>query len=99
MCHHMYLHICASSANEEFSKLFVNEVEDYTNDKVKLVIIWSTRKIQSIFNYKDKVQHHRCVIYCVVCPCGADYIGENSRNSERRDGKNIALREIKTPIV
>ena len=35
MCHHMYLHICASSANEEFSKLFVNEVEDYTNDKVK----------------------------------------------------------------
>ena len=44
-----------SSAKEEFSKLFVNKTEDYTNGKVKLVTIWNTSKIQSLFNYKDKV--------------------------------------------
>ena len=46
-----------SSANEKFSKLYVNKIEDYTNCKVKIVIIWNTRKIQSLFNYKDKIQH------------------------------------------
>ena len=41
-------------------------------------------KIQSLFNYIDKVQHHGCVIYCSVCLWGADYIGETIRNSEIR---------------
>ena len=31
-----------SSANEKFSKVFMRKV---TNDKVKVIIIWSTRKI------------------------------------------------------
>ena len=47
-------------------------------------MIWNTRKIQSLFNYKDKIQHHSCVIYRGVCSCGADYIGETIRNSEIR---------------
>ena len=63
-----------SFANENLSKLFVNKTEDYTNGKVKLVIIWNIRKIQYLFNYKDKVQHHSCAIYHGVCFCGADYI-------------------------
>ena len=29
-------------------------------------------------------QHHSCVMYCGVCSCGADYIRETIRNSERR---------------
>ena len=73
-----------SSPNEKFSKLFVNKIEDYNNGKVRLVIIWNARKIQSLFNYKDKIQHHTCVIYRGVCSCGADYIGETIRNSEIR---------------
>ena len=67
-----------SSANEKFSKLFVRRI------RYKLVMIWNTRKIQSLFNYKDKIQHHSCVIYRGVCSCGADYIGETIRNSEIR---------------
>ena len=47
-------------------------------------MIWNTCKIQSLFNYKDKIQHHSCVIYRGVCSCGADYIGETIRNSEIR---------------
>ena len=43
-------------------------------------IIWNTRKIQSHFNNKDKVQHFSCVIYKGVCSCSADYIGETIRS-------------------
>ena len=65
----------SSSANEKFSEVFVNKIEDYTNGKVKLVIVWNTRKIQSLFNYKDKLHHQSC-------SCGAGYIGETIRNTE-----------------
>ena len=68
------------SANEKFVKLF----ENYTNGKVKLVIILNTRKIQSLFNHKDKIQNHSCVIYRGVCSCGADCIGGTIRHSEIR---------------
>ena len=74
----------SSSANEKFSNLFVNEIEGYTNNKVKLVIVWNSCKIQSLFNYKDNLHHHSCVIYHSVCSCGADYIGETIRNAEIR---------------
>ena len=68
-----------SSASEKFSKLLVNKIKDYTNGKGKLVKTWNTRKIQSLFNYKDKVQHHNRVICCGVCSRDADYIGETIR--------------------
>ena len=73
-----------SPANEKFSKVFVRRVENFTNDKVKVIIIWNTRKIQSLFNNKDKVKHHSCVIYRGICSCDANYIGEKIRNSEIR---------------
>ena len=73
-----------SPANEKFSKVFMRKVENVTSDKVKVIIIWNTRKIQSLFNNKDQVKHHSCVIYRGICSCGADYIGETIRNSEIR---------------
>ena len=53
--------------NERFSKLFMRKVQYFTNDKVKVIIIWSKRKIQSLFNNKDKVKRHSCVIYRGTC--------------------------------
>ena len=38
--------------------------------------------MQSLFNNKDKLKHHSCVIYRDIFSCGADYIGETIRNSE-----------------
>ena len=49
----------------------------------------NTRKIQSLFNNKDKVNHHSCVIYRGICSCGADYIGETIKNSEIRWNEHI----------
>ena len=67
----------------------MRKVENFTNDKVKVIIIRNTRKIQSLFNNKDKVKHHSCVIYRGICSCGADYIGETIRNSEIRWNEHI----------
>ena len=38
--------------------LYSSAREDYANGKVKLVTGWSNREIQSLFSYKDKVQHN-----------------------------------------
>ena len=58
----------------------MEKVEYFTNDKVKVIIIWNACKIQSLFNNKDKVKHHSCMIYRSISSCGADYIGETTRN-------------------
>ena len=50
-----------SPANKKFSKIFTRKVKNFTNDKVKVIIIWNTQKIQSLFSNKDKVKHHSCV--------------------------------------
>ena len=69
-----------SPASKKFSKVFMRKVEKFTNDKVKVIIIWNARKIQSLFNDKDKLKHHCCVIYRVICSCGADYFVETIWN-------------------
>ena len=66
--------------NKKFSKRFISKLQTFTNDKVRFHIIWNTRKIQFLFNNKDKVQHFSCVIYKGVCSCSADYIGEKIRS-------------------
>ena len=43
-----------SPSNEKFSKAFMRKVENFTNDKVKVIIIWNTRKMQTLFNIKMK---------------------------------------------
>ena len=70
--------------NEEFSKRFISKLQTFTNGKVIFNIIWNTRKIQSLFNNKGKVQHLSCVIYKGVCSCGADYIRGTIRNVKIR---------------
>ena len=59
-------------------------METFANYKVKLSIVWNTRKIQSLFINKDKVNHCSCAIYRGICSCGADYIGETVRNAGLR---------------
>ena len=71
-------------ANEKFVKSFINKLEILTNYEVKFKIVWNTRKIKSLFNYKDKVSHYSCIIYRGICSCGTDYIGETVRNARLR---------------
>ena len=73
-----------SPANEKFSTVIMRKAKNVTYDKAKVIIIWNTRKIQSLFNNKCKVKHYSFVICRGICSCGAYYIGETIRNSETR---------------
>ena len=70
--------------NETFVKSSINKLEIFTNYSVKFNIVWNTRKIKSLFNYKDKVSHYSCIIYRGICSYGADYIEETVRNARLR---------------
>ena len=63
------------------------------NYSVRFNIAWNTRKIKSLFSYKDKVSHYGCIIYRGKCSCGADDVGETVRNvrlrwNEHENGKD-----------
>ena len=49
-------------ANEKFLKTFINKLEIFTNYSIKFNIVLNTRKIKSLFNYKDKVSRYSCII-------------------------------------
>ena len=70
--------------NEKLSKCFIGKLKTFTNCKVRFYIIWNIRKIQSLFNNKDKRQLLCYVIYKGDCSCGADDIGETIRNVKIR---------------
>ena len=59
-------------------------MEIFTNYRVKFNIAWNTRKIKSLFNYKDKVSRYSCVIYRGRCSSGADFIGKTVLNVRLR---------------
>ena len=48
--------------------------------KVKLNIIWSTRKIKSLFKIKDNAKHLNCFVYHGISSCKNNCIGETIRN-------------------
>ena len=84
---------------EKFSKAFMRKVENFTNNQLKVIIIWNTRKMQSLFKNKDKVKHHSCLIYRGICSCSADYIGETIRNSEIRWNEHITGKDKNSDCV
>ena len=88
-----------SPAIEKFSKAFMRKVENFTNDQLKVIIKWNTRKMQSLFNKKDKVKHHSSVIYRGICSCGADYIDETIRNSEIKWNEHITGKDKNSDCV
>ena len=79
-------------ASEKFSKAFMRKVENG-------ITMWNTPKIRSLFNNKDKVKHHSCVIYRGICWYGADYIGETIKNSEIRWNEHITGKDKNSDCV
>ena len=70
--------------NKKFSNLFISILKNFINGKVRFHMIWNIRKIQSLFNNKDKAQHLSCAIYKGFCSCGEDFNGETIRNVKIR---------------
>ena len=63
-------------------------LEFYTNGKVKFNITWATRKLESLFEIKDNAKHLSCIIYQGICSCGQNYIGQTIRNAVTRKDEN-----------
>ena len=78
------IHLPVSRSIESFVKAFVSNLNYFTNEKCKFNVVWNTRKVQSLFPLKDKVNHYSCVIYWGDCSCDQYYIGETVRNVEIR---------------
>ena len=52
-------------------------------------MVRKTKNVRSFFPFKDKSLHPSCKIYCGLCSCGEDYVGETKRNvSVRYDEHN-----------
>ena len=68
--------------NEDFSKIFIQRLNNFTENKFSFVILWKTRKIRSLFYLKDKITniHKSDIIYEGICSCNETYIGESDRN-------------------
>ena len=69
-------------SHERDLKRFVDKIESFTNGKLKFIVLWSTRKMKSLFPLKNRIKHLSCVIYEGKCSCGKRYIGETIRNSD-----------------
>ena len=70
-----------------FVKTFISKLNYFTNEKCKFNVVWNTRKVQSLFPLKDKVDHYSCVIYLGDCSYDQNYIGETVRML-KYDGMN-----------
>ena len=78
------INIPFSHKNGHFSKRFCDNLEFYTNGRVKFNTIWVTRKIKSLFNIKDNVKHLSCVVYQEICSCGNNYMGNTIKKAVTR---------------
>ena len=70
--------------NEKLSKRFLNKLENFVGENYNFRILWKSKKVQNLFNNKDRNMHPACVIYEGVCSCSKNYIGETKRNAETR---------------
>ena len=67
----------------KWSTTWNNNIESFTNDRVKIIYIWKTTKVRSLFLLKDKVINYQSsVIYKGKCTtCNTVYIGETKINT------------------
>ena len=80
-------------------KSMVNKVEEFTNNKVKFIYHWKTRKLKSLFPLKDRIKHKANIIYKGICSCKESYIGETKRNAEIRWKEHCSNNDKKSEVA
>ena len=51
----------------------VNKLEEFTNNKVKFIYHWKTRKLKSLFPLKDRIKHKANIVYKGTYSCNESY--------------------------
>ena len=77
----VYFQLRFCKINEQKIKSIVNKLEEFTNNKVKFIYHWKTRKLKSLFPLKDRIKHKANIVYKGVCSWKESYIGETKRNA------------------
>ena len=80
----IYIRLPYCQQNEEIVQNFINRFDTFTSNSCRLIVVWNTRKVKTLFPLKDKNIHKSCVIYEGSCSCGVKYIGETKRNATIR---------------
>ena len=47
----------------------INKLEEFTNNIVKFIYHWKTRKLKSLFPLKDRIKHKANIVYKGTCSC------------------------------
>ena len=82
--------------NEKLAPKLIDRLNHFTGGIYKFFIIWTTRKIKTLFPLKDKKRHDACVIYEGTCDCNENYIGETERNLIIRTNKQKQKQKFRT---
>ena len=90
----IFVEIPYCELNEIKSEHFLNKFHNFTNSsfRIRMVVTWKTRNIQSLFPLKDKNNYKSCFIYKGVCSCVSRYTGETKCNAEVRLNEQIQLK-------
>ena len=80
----IFVEIPYCELNEIKSKHFLRKFHKFTNNSFRMVIMWQTRNIQSLFPLKDKTIINRVLSIKGIVVGGSPYIGEIKCNAEVR---------------
>ena len=72
----VYFQLPFCKTNKRKIKFIVNKLEEFTNNKVKFIYHWKTRKLKSLLPLKDRIKHKANIVYKGTCSCNESYIGE-----------------------
>ena len=65
--------------NERKTKSIVNKSEEFTNNTVKFIYHWKTRKLKSLFPLKDRIKHKANIVYKGTCSCNESFMGDKTQ--------------------
>ena len=84
-------------SNQDIVSKFIKRLDEFTQNDYKFFVTWKTRKICTLFPFKDKRMHRVCVIYQGICDCGNNYVGETERNDILRIQEHEDIRKKSEP--
>ena len=94
----VYFQLPFCKNNEQKMKSIVKKLE-FTNNKVKFIYHWKTRKLKSLFPLKDRIKHKANIIYKGIFSCKESYIGETKHNAEIRWKEHCCNNDKKSEVA
>ena len=95
----VYFQLPFCKTSEQKLKSIVIKLEEFTNNKVKFIYHWKTKKLKSLFPLKDRIKHKANIVYKGICSYNESYIGETKRNAEIRWKEHCSNNDKKSEVA